>query len=166
MLFLQHLHCRFSSLLDQLSSGRLVMFTESQSSAGISLAPPISANHFKNIFIGLWDVSLSCHVPHELMTKIFIQEQKLKEIRNCLDVISGHQTDRTVSCYLLLLLFLTLDKGDLYTDNEPFIQKLRGIRENVEQSLRAYLESVEVDHQEKWNICKYKLDLLTHVQSL
>ena len=81
-------------------------------------------------------------------------------------MISGNQTDRTVSCYLLLLLFLTLDKGDLYTDNEPFIQKLRGIRENVEQSLRTYLESVEVDHQEKWNICKYKLELLTHVQSL
>ena len=95
-----------------------------------------------------------------------IQEQKLKEIRNCLDVISGNPVDRTVSCYLLILLFLTLDKTDLYTDNEPFIQKLRGIRESVEQSLRSYLESVEVNHQEKWNICKYKLELLTHVQSL
>ena len=96
----------------------------------------------------------------------FIQEQKLREIRNCLDVISANPTDRTVSCYVLILLFLTLDKADLYSDNEPFIQKLRGIREHVEQSLRTYLESVEVNHQEKWNICKYKLELLTHVQSL
>merc|ERR1719154_321937 len=124
LLFGELFNNRFSSLLDQLSSGRLVMFTELQCSAGISLAPPISANHFKNIFNSLWN------------------EQKLKEIRNCLDVISGNPVDRTVSCYLLILLFLTLDKADLYTDNEPFIQKLRGIRESVEQSLRSYLESV------------------------
>ena len=62
-----HLHWRFSSLLDQLSSGRLIMFTELQCSAGISLAPPISANHFKNIFNGLWNVSLLCHATYKLL---------------------------------------------------------------------------------------------------
>ena len=81
-------------------------------------------------------------------------------------MISDNPTDRTVSCYLQILLFLSLDKADLYTDNEPFIQKLRGIREKVELSLRTYLETLEVAYEEKWNVCKYKLELLTHLQSL
>ena len=73
-----------------------------------------------------------------------------------------------MSSYLLLLIFVRLDQTDLYTDSEPFVQKLRGLRLRIERSLRAYLESTEPSHrhQDCWNLCTYKLDLLAHAHTL
>ena len=59
-----HPLARFSSLQDQLSSARLVMFTEAQSSAGLALAPPLTLNHHRTMFNLLWSVSLHTHDVH------------------------------------------------------------------------------------------------------
>ena len=143
------------------------MFTEAQSSAGLALAPPLTLNHHRTMFNLLWSVSLHTHVQ-TIFSHLNLKDHKQKEITNCIEYISGNPSDRTVSSYLLLLIFVRLDQTDLYTDSEPFVQKLRGLRLRIERSLRAYLESTEPSHQHQdcWNLCKYKLDLLAHVHTL
>jgi len=94
---------RFSSLLDQISASRLMIFTETQTDAGLSLAPPITMNLLRNIFNTLWS------------------DQKHKELWRCVEFFSSNPADRTVSCYILILIFVSLEKSDLYSDTEPFI---------------------------------------------
>ena len=81
-------------------------------------------------------------------------------------MISRGPTDRTVSSYLLMLIFVSLDKTDLYTEDEPFVQKLRGIKLKIESSLRGYLQSIELSYKDSYDSCMYKLDTLHHVHSL
>ena len=97
-----------------------------------------------------------------------LQDQKNVEIRKCLDIISSYPTERTVSNFLLVLLFLSLDrdKTELYQPEEPFMQKLKGFSQNVEQALKMHLCSLGHVEDDYWRICKFKLETLANLQNL
>ena len=61
-------------------------------------------NLFRNVFYSLW------------------QETVRGRAVRSLELLSRLPSDTTVTEYLTLLLFLSLDKTELYSEKEPFIQ--------------------------------------------
>ena len=64
----------------------------------------MTVNLFRNVFYSLW------------------QETVRQRLSRSVELVSRIPSDRTVTSYLTLLLFLSLDKTELYSEKEPFIQ--------------------------------------------
>ena len=60
------------------------------------------------------------NIPESLQFQF--QDTKRQRVSRSLDVVSRLPSDRTVTSYLTVLLFLSLDKAELYSEKEPFIQ--------------------------------------------
>ena len=97
---------------------------------------------------------------------ILLQDQKQEEMRRCLDVMSSYPTDKTVSSFLLILIFLSLDKTDLYQEEEPFMQKLKLLNKRIEEALKTMIGSQGAADNNVWEICRFKLDTLAHSHRL
>ena len=88
----------------------------------------------------------------------------IKYYKCILEVVARLPSDRTVTSYLTILLFLSLDKAELYSEKEPFIQvsfwpgkcflfsnfyvqRVKSLEYKMEMSLKVYLESSQPGYQ-------------------
>lgn len=137
-----------SSLQEQLECVKLFKLSEFDESGSFALAPSVTVNLLGRIF------------------NIIFPDYKRYEVEENLKTISNFPSDRVISCFLLILIFTTLNKPEPNSDKEIFFLRLQTIQYKMEMSLKNYLECRFGSYKELFDQCRQKIETVKNIAEI
>jgi len=137
-----------NSFQEQLEGVKLFKFNEFDESGSFNLAPAVSINLLSRIF------------------NIIFPESKRYEVEENIRSISNYPNDRIISCFVLTLIFISLDKVEQDTEKESFLFKLQSIQLKIETSLRSFLDSHFGNSKDLFDQCMQKIIIAKKIPQL
>jgi len=152
------LNSNLSSLQDQLESVKLFKLSEFDESGSFALAPSVTVNLLGRIF------------------NILFPDYRRYEVEENLKLIPCFPNDRVISCFLLIMIFISLNKPDENSDKEILFLRLQTIQYKMEMSLKNYLENrfgsfnqisgQFGSYKELFDQCKQKIEIAKRIAEL
>ena len=94
------------------------------------------------------------------------QEYKRYEVEENLKTISNYPNDRIISCFILILIFITLDKPEQNSEKETFFLRLQNIQYKMEMSLKSYLNCRFGSYKELFEQIRQKIETVKQIADL
>eukprot|EP00092_Neocalanus_flemingeri_P026553 GFUD01028777.1.p1 GENE.GFUD01028777.1~~GFUD01028777.1.p1 ORF type:complete len:522 (+),score=110.65 GFUD01028777.1:221-1567(+) len=142
------LNSSLTSLQEQLEWVKLFKLSEFDEGGSFALAPSVTVNLLGRIF------------------NIIFPDYKRYEVQENLKTIANYPNDRIISCFILILIFISMDKPDQNSEKETFFLRLQNIQYKMEMSLKSYLDCQFGSYKELFEQCRQKIEIVRQIAEI